>query len=202
MVIYSNYERGDDRMDVIDAMKEWKAKLDADPSNKLDDHNYVSDLLYEVWTPKWKWFKPPMRRIFRWAYSIEQTLLTNVYPSSINLVNDDSANSEVDITFNANFPKSEKIEALSNEFKIKFMDNTPRGADTAIIHFDDPWMDVCRKCELGPLGHILHIDGCPNMKYCMRVYHEGHVDGVYEEGTRTDQYRGSKSYYDKEAVIK
>lgn len=50
-----------------------------DPSG----NDYKSNLLHEVWSPRWKWFQPPMWKIFRWAYRIKRTLYTGVYPVAI-----------------------------------------------------------------------------------------------------------------------
>jgi len=38
------------------------------------------NLAYALYTPKWKWFRPPLWRIFRWAYRINITLYLNCAP--------------------------------------------------------------------------------------------------------------------------
>lgn len=43
------------------------------------------DILVINLKPRWKWFRPPMWKIFRWAYKITSaTQYKNCYPVSIN----------------------------------------------------------------------------------------------------------------------
>lgn len=51
------------------------------------------NLIHERWTPKWKWFRPPRWKIFRWAYYIERRLYYNCYPVSIDTTVDESSDS-------------------------------------------------------------------------------------------------------------
>ena len=47
------------------------------------------NILHEVWSPRFKWFQPPMWPIFRWAYKIKRTLLVGCYPISMGTNADD-----------------------------------------------------------------------------------------------------------------
>lgn len=40
--------------------------------------------LHIVYVPRWKWFKPPMWKIFRWAYKVKEVRrYINVSPTNI-----------------------------------------------------------------------------------------------------------------------
>lgn len=86
--------------DVSKVYDEWKKYVEGYP-NKKDSMN----ILHEVWSPKVKWFRPPMWKMFRWAYSIDKTLLMNCVPVSCNIPHVD----ELDITFTA---KSDTIHNM------------------------------------------------------------------------------------------
>lgn len=78
---------------------EWNKGVEELP-NEEDSIN----ILRRVWTPKVKWFKPPMWKIFSWAYKINETMYMNCYPtscdSSLN-IKDGNGAVDPDIKFSA-----------------------------------------------------------------------------------------------------
>lgn len=74
------------------------------------------DILYQQWVPRVKWFRPPMWKIFRWAYRIKKIMCTDCYPvswsSSLDL-KDDDLNGSVEIEFSAKTFENMKLDTTS-----------------------------------------------------------------------------------------
>ena len=61
-------------------LNEWRKGLNEETENNEDDG---FDMLYISLTPRIKWFKPPLWKIFMWAYKIDKSvLLKNCVPIS------------------------------------------------------------------------------------------------------------------------
>ncbi len=73
---------------------------------------YTRNILLEEWSPKWKLFRPPMWKIFRWAYNIKQTLFTGVYPVGCHSTLDVPTKEPVEVEFTATSYQSEVIDAV------------------------------------------------------------------------------------------
>lgn len=111
------------------------------------------DMLHERWSPKWKYFKPPMWWIFRWAYDIRKTLYTNCYPIAVNTTGISIASkpivptNEITIKFNTTPFKSEAIEKKANEF----MTNLKKVID------EKPIKEIDKSCETERMVHDFFI---------------------------------------------
>ena len=68
-------------MDIRDVLNDWIRWIEDGDPNK----NHTVEIIHESWSPKWKWFQPPMWKVFRWAYSIDRTILKNCYPASCDI---------------------------------------------------------------------------------------------------------------------
>lgn len=87
---------------------------------------HTTDLVYEVWKPKWKRFQPPINArlfgipLFRWAYHIHTRIFTNVYPVAMN----SGANAQLqsmEFEFTANqVPVSPELNAAASELKRRY----------------------------------------------------------------------------------
>lgn len=220
MVIYSKLERGGYYMNNKDQV-----------DMQVEKRGF--DMTHERWSPKWKYFKPPMWWIFRWAYDIKKTLYTNCYPIAVNtggisiaskpIVPTDS----IEIEFNGTSFRSEAIEKKANAFmaNIKSVMDEKNSAEDVVRNFfiskgfpnetvnnimnrmvpepnlEDPRfpMLICNDCVIGKYGsHIVPKEGCIHSGICTRSYHLGFVDGVCDEGMRTDMYRGDHAYRERE----
>lgn len=89
---------------------------------------HTTDLTYEIWKPKWKWFQPPITArifgipLFRWAYHIQTTIFTNVYPVAIQSgVNGQLQSMEFEFT-PSQIPMSPTIDARVSEIQ-KYYDS-------------------------------------------------------------------------------
>lgn len=63
---------------IEDMYKSWINEVESDPQD------ITTDIFIDEWTPKVKWFRPPLWKIFRWAYKHRYLKLCNCYPVSIN----------------------------------------------------------------------------------------------------------------------
>lgn len=100
------------KSDVEKAIDYWREEVIKDSPPHAA--NYKSNMLHEVWSPKWKWVRPLLgwigfRKIVRWAYNIKSTLFTGVYPVAI------KTGLEIDPDANGNFTLSFKGEMYVNE---------------------------------------------------------------------------------------
>ena len=89
---------------------------------------HTTDLIYEVWEPKCKWFRPPITArlfgipLFRWAYRIQTSIFTNVYPAAIQSgTNGQLQSIEFDFT-PSQFSMSPEIDAKASEIR-KYYDS-------------------------------------------------------------------------------
>lgn len=172
----------------------------------LNENPYGLDFLHEEWSYKWKWFKPPMWRIFRWAFNIKRKLYKNCYPISIGMENEYVPGHEVEAIFTTQLYRSKEIEEVAEKFRNTFSisdhyipdDNGRRYLPPIISDKEYSFMDICKCCWYGPGGPLAYDPGtvCGNIKLCSRTYHLGHIDGVVEEGSRKEFYRGCKKYYE------
>ena len=156
------------------------------------------DMLHERWDPKWKCFNPPMWWIFRWAFSIRKTLYTNCYPiatstGGISIASNPIAPTDsIEIEFNTTPFKSEAIEKKANDFMTNLK--------TVMEDSRFPML-ICNDCIIGKYGPYVYVvskEGCIHSDICARAYHLGFVDGVCDEGMRTDMYRGDHAYRERE----
>lgn len=69
--------------------------------------------VYEVWTPKVKWFRPPRIALFRWAYNINVTIFTGLVPTKISL--DSKGPTDVDVEFTVSGYNHPEIDKKAEE---------------------------------------------------------------------------------------
>ena len=63
---------------VEDTYKQWREDIE-----RIGDDEDGLDVTYVILTPRIKWFKPPLWKIFRWAYKIDKAyLLKNCKPAN------------------------------------------------------------------------------------------------------------------------
>lgn len=115
----SNIEdREDDKENSNHPMKEmfdeWYNYVNSQEEEK---EVYSSDVYIVTWIPKIKWFRPPMWKIFKWAYRIEITKYTNVFPAAINK-DKESADKIIECTSSTVIPEEVKdlAEKLINQY--------------------------------------------------------------------------------------
>ena len=194
-------------MNIREMIDEWVKKVNRNSPEQLKGNRYVSDFLVEEWTPRVSWFTPPMWKIFRWAYSIRKRLFTNVHPVGINIACEEiKPVDKITIEFNTKPYQSEAIDEVAKEFKRKFslsnyfIPSDDLKYDMVPVKSKEGFMEICRACWHGPTGPFVYEDGycCANLKLCMRTYHLGHMDGVYEGGMGKPEYRGSHAYKERE----
>jgi len=81
-------------------------------------NNYTTNMLLEEWSPKWKRFRPPMWKIFRWAYNIKKTLFTGVYPIACNSsLNAPMPPAPIEFAFTATPYHSEAVDAAESNIR-------------------------------------------------------------------------------------
>lgn len=97
---------------------------------------HTTDLVYEVWKPKWKHFQPPINArlfgisLFRWAYHIHTRIFTNVYPIAMSTGSNAQLQS-MEFEFNVNqVPISPEIEAAASELKRRYVSWLNREKET------------------------------------------------------------------------
>ena len=89
--------------------------------NEIGDspQNITNNIFIDEWTPKVKWFRPPLWKIFRWAYNHKYTKISNAYPSSINI--ETETNETVhNIEFVANDYSNPAVDQLANNLLNSF----------------------------------------------------------------------------------
>lgn len=62
-------------------LKQWRDAVAMEEMRNPEPKLFTVE--HVVWSPKVKWFRPPMWRIFRWAYNIEVKTYKNCYLSGI-----------------------------------------------------------------------------------------------------------------------
>lgn len=99
----------------LDMYNAWlQGVRDSEPDYPHDDG---FNMLHELWIPKWKWFKPPMWKIFRWAYNIKRTLYTGCYPVSMST----GVPTTTDVSFDYKpYQPGEKISEFIENYKREF----------------------------------------------------------------------------------
>ena len=167
-------------MDMEELVKRWKEGIGGDSTESYKGF----DMLHIVWYPKWKWFKPPMWKIFKWAFNIDKTLYTNCYPKAIGEMS-------IEIMSKASVPRNEITLTFNAE------EEKGRPEDVEVHDRIKSMMNICKYCE-EYYDPAVHPDGCPKRMRCAAVYHKGHIDGVYEGGTGNEEYRGDLKYRDEE----
>lgn len=119
----------DHNVTVSEALRMWREAVMNDQIEPDEPEGF--NILHEVWSPKIKWFKPPMWKIFRWAYNIKKTLYTGCYPVSI------SGSShiaypprEVNFEFTSQGYCHQKLE----EYTHKLMENSKNQEEQRCLH--------------------------------------------------------------------
>ena len=112
---------------VEEMLNKWKKGLSIETEN---DDNSINDkngfnMLYISLTPRIKWFKPPLWKIFMWAYKIDKrVLLENCVPvSSSSNMESHPVEVELDFKCNNELNYSPEIEKASN----KLLENLKKG---------------------------------------------------------------------------
>lgn len=97
---------------------------------------HTTDLVYEVWKPKWKHFQPPINArlfgipLFRWAYHIHTKIFTNVYPIAMS-TGSNAQRQSMEFEFNVNqVPISPEIDAATSELKRHYVSWLNREKET------------------------------------------------------------------------
>ena len=67
-------------MSIRKVLEGWKKGLGDNSLGRINRPNYGFEFMHEVWSPKFKYFQPPMWQIFRWAYDVRRRLLINSCP--------------------------------------------------------------------------------------------------------------------------
>jgi len=202
--------------DVDEAMKKWREGIGYSDSDKQSDDEYVSDILYLSLKPRWKWFKPPLWRIFMWAYKVDKAMkFTNCYPTSISTDHMEikaegiQPVDSIELTFTIPPFKSELIEKKAAELREKFSERKEimkkdygigRGASSALIWYPDNTIEICDDCPDKP-EDLTPITECVHLKSCSRAYHLGYIDKTSEEGSSDDKYRGNYKYHEEHGGI-
>lgn len=104
---------------VEEMLNEWKKGLSIETENDEEtSHNENGfDMLYMSLTPRIKWFKPPLWKIFMWAYKIDKSvLLKNCFPISSSSSGMETNKTEFTLEFacNNDFIHSPKIKNAAN----------------------------------------------------------------------------------------
>lgn len=104
--------------DLSKLLDEWKKAVEsADPNP--EPKRTGTNVTLITYVPRWKWFKPPMWRIFRWAYKVHEiTKYTNVYPVAIN----SNGPKEVEVSGVIQYHQNEKVNKLADRLKKKYYD--------------------------------------------------------------------------------
>lgn len=109
--------------DVEEMLSNWKDGIEQD----LTDSNHGTNLLHEVWTPRCKYFQPPMRKIFRWAYKIKSNMYTNVYPVGIPVSDQEHINSNADGSFDLEFSDNKFESPIIDKVAERLLRNVDTG---------------------------------------------------------------------------
>lgn len=79
-----NDETNSNTISVYEMLNQWKTEIEnIEKTEGIEGTKHTTDLVHEIWDPKWTWFRPPWWWIFRWAYNIKTTVFHNVYPAKI-----------------------------------------------------------------------------------------------------------------------
>lgn len=110
-------------MSIIEkVMENWVAgvKEDYHDSNKPEKG---FDLLYLQVRPRFKHFRPPMWKIFLWAYKVQKKVLfKDCYPTAMSssTLNPDK---ELEITFNCHPLRNDKVDKIAEKVKGAYRSN-------------------------------------------------------------------------------
>ena len=97
---------------VEEMLNEWKKGLSIETENDEEiSHNENGfDMLYMSLTPRIKWFKPPLWKIFRWAYKIDKAYLLKNCIHTNPVPTDKTELHELHIEFSCNKVDNPEVE--------------------------------------------------------------------------------------------
>ena len=100
-------------IDIKNMIEMWKKAI-----KEEGDKPTSADIIIDTWEPRFSWFRPPMWKIFRWAYKHHYTKFCNCYPTSIhNSIEESYSDNSIELEFNAYKVESPEIESMANKLK-------------------------------------------------------------------------------------
>lgn len=101
-------------------LNEWINGIKEDHIVKCNN-DHSMDILHIIYKPRFKHFRPPMWKIFMWAYKVERkTLFKGCYPSSIKSDMDTKVSKTLDIVFSCNPYHSPEVDKVAEKLKEDF----------------------------------------------------------------------------------
>ena len=98
---------------ILNMITLWKKTVE-----KEEDTPTSINIIMDTWEPRFNWFRPPMWKIFRWAYKHHYTKFCNCYPTSIHSSIEESySDNGITLEFNAHKVESPEIEKMANKLK-------------------------------------------------------------------------------------
>lgn len=107
---------------VKEMVQYWIKELKNGNAYKVNNNDKNGfDILYISYKHRFKYFRPPMWKIFMWAYKVDRRILfKDCYPKSIST----SVEREISMEFKCNPINNDEVDKLADKIKEAFDDGT------------------------------------------------------------------------------